>query len=137
MQQMSIPCETGWPPERGRSCAASLPAAGPRPVGPGPRWPSLTTAVPWAPSGGGAVEFRATEIAQGFLRGVEVGQYHFDLSNHDKTDLGMVCGGKVTVYFQPMGSESLPLLDAVCARLAAGRQGVAADAAGRPSHGSL
>ena len=44
--------------------------------------------------GGGAVEFRATEIAQGFLRGVEVGQYHFDLSNHDKTDLGMVCGGK-------------------------------------------
>ena len=70
--------------------------------------------------GGGAVEFRATEIAQGFLCGEEAGQYHFDLSNHDKTDLGMVCGGKVTVYFQPMGSESLPLLDAVCARLAAG-----------------
>lgn len=70
--------------------------------------------------GGGAVELRATEIAREFLNGNGAGQYHFDLSTHDKTDLGMVCGGKVTVYFQPMGRESLPLLETVCRRLADG-----------------
>lgn len=70
--------------------------------------------------GGGAVEYRATEIAGRFLRGEEAERHHFDLSNHDKSDLGMVCGGKVTVYFQTLGEEHLPLLEAVCKRLAVG-----------------
>lgn len=70
--------------------------------------------------GGGAVEYRATDIARGFLRGESAGQHQFDLSTHDKTDLGMVCGGKVTVYFQTLGREDLPMVEAVCARLSAG-----------------
>ena len=70
--------------------------------------------------GGGAVEYRATDIARGFLRGETAGQHQFDLSTHDKTDLGMVCGGKVTVYFQTLGRDDLPMVEAVCARLTAG-----------------
>jgi xanthine dehydrogenase accessory factor len=50
--------------------------------------------------GGGAVEYRIQQTAQEVLMNKKSRIMMFDLSSHDKEGLGMVCGGKVTVYIQ-------------------------------------
>lgn len=49
--------------------------------------------------GGGAVEFKSEEIAADVLKEKNSLTEHFLLRKNDVLDLGMVCGGDVTVYF--------------------------------------
>lgn len=55
--------------------------------------------------GGGAVEHRSIELAQQLHQTKQSVLRGFDLSNADKCDLGMICGGKATVYFQYLAAE--------------------------------
>lgn len=50
--------------------------------------------------GGGAVERRSEELAMELLAKKESGIHEFRLHRNAKEDIGMVCGGDVTVYFQ-------------------------------------
>jgi len=50
--------------------------------------------------GGGAVEYKVQQIASEAFKSKRSQIKSFDLSPNDKEDLGMVCGGNVTVYIQ-------------------------------------
>lgn len=50
--------------------------------------------------GGGAVEYKAQQIAKEALKHKKSSIQSFSLSQNDKEGLGMVCGGNVTVYIQ-------------------------------------
>lgn len=50
--------------------------------------------------GGGAVEFRSTKLADDALKSRQSCTSRFQLSSNQVADLGMICGGNVTVYFQ-------------------------------------
>jgi xanthine dehydrogenase accessory factor len=54
--------------------------------------------------GGGAVEFAALQAARRLLSLRESGFHNYDLSPGDVENLGMVCGGRVTVCFQFISS---------------------------------
>ncbi len=67
--------------------------------------------------GGGAVEYRAQEIAMEVLRDGRSHQRNFSLTREDVQNLGMICGGDVRVFFQyvPACEESHYLVvDARC-----------------------
>lgn len=49
--------------------------------------------------GGGAVEYRAIQIAQTVLQEHASAQYDFSLTREDVQNLGMICGGAVQVFF--------------------------------------
>ena len=72
--------------------------------------------------GGGAVELQAARDA---LEALETGNSHiraFCLAPNQVQDIGMICGGSVTVYYQYLAPDSLPLVEAVCQLLADGRR---------------
>ena len=50
--------------------------------------------------GGGAVERKSEELAMEFLKEKKSGIHEFRLHRNAKEDIGMVCGGDLTVYFQ-------------------------------------
>ena len=56
--------------------------------------------------GGGAVEYRATSIAQEVLKSKISDHRNFSLTRNDVENLGMICGGAVEVFF-----HYLPALD--------------------------
>lgn len=62
--------------------------------------------------GGGAVEFAALNEAKTLLERRESGFHGYDLSSGDVEQLGMVCGGRVTVCFQfiPAGDAHMHTL---------------------------
>ena len=67
--------------------------------------------------GGGAVEYRSTQMAVQALK--EKGSYTtaFKLTKDDVANLGMICGGDVTVFFQYVGGERedvLRVVEAAC-----------------------
>lgn len=55
--------------------------------------------------GGGAVEFRAIQMAQQLLQERNSGQHDFSLTRNDVEDLGMICGGDVRVFFRYLPSR--------------------------------
>lgn len=59
--------------------------------------------------GGGAVEHRAHEIANGVLKSRQSQTQAFTLTREDVNNLGMICGGAVTIYFHfiPAGDETV------------------------------
>lgn len=60
--------------------------------------------------GGGAVEHAAQLHAKGLLQSRSSDTVGYCLNKNDVADLGMICGGDVTVYFQYLqGQEQLPL----------------------------
>lgn len=60
--------------------------------------------------GGGAVEYAASLHAKELLNKKSSDTVGYCLNKNDVANLGMVCGGDVTVYFQYLhGEESLPL----------------------------
>lgn len=50
--------------------------------------------------GGGAVEYRSTQIAADALRNKSSLIHNFRLARNEVEDLGMICGGDVTVHFR-------------------------------------
>ena len=50
--------------------------------------------------GGGAVEYRAELMAQDILEKKESCEHEFRLNRKDVENIGMICGGDVTVFFQ-------------------------------------
>ncbi len=69
--------------------------------------------------GGGAVEYRAEQLAGEILLTKRSRQEHFRLFKNDVADIGMVCGGAVDVYFRYISAgdaETVRLLE-VCAEL--------------------
>jgi len=64
--------------------------------------------------GGGAVEYRAEHMALDALKHQESGIRAFSLTRNDVEDLGMICGGDVTVFFHympPKDSHMLALIE--------------------------
>ncbi len=59
--------------------------------------------------GGGAVEYRSTEIAMEALKTGTSHEHDFSLTKDDVQNLGMICGGAVNVFFRfiPAGDESV------------------------------
>ena len=54
----------------------------------------------WGTIGGGAVEYRALQMAKQVLKEKSASVHHFTLNKEDIQNLGMVCGGEVQVFFQ-------------------------------------
>lgn len=50
--------------------------------------------------GGGAVEHESVKLAEKALRERAAFTHGFNLTHNDTADIGMICGGQVTVYFQ-------------------------------------
>ena len=59
--------------------------------------------------GGGAVEYRSEQIAQEVLAEGRSRNHQFSLTKDDVQNLGMICGGNVTVYFHylPAGDRKI------------------------------
>lgn len=76
--------------------------------------------------GGGAVEYKSEQIAQGVLAAQNSRMETFALHENDVLDLGMICGGDVTVYFHFISAADkaiLQLTHAAQAIIEAGEQG--------------
>ena len=54
----------------------------------------------WGTIGGGAVEYRALQVATQVLKEKSAFVHQFTLNKEDIQNLGMVCGGEVQVFFQ-------------------------------------
>ncbi|MDO4203608.1 MAG: xanthine dehydrogenase accessory protein XdhC [Selenomonadaceae bacterium] len=55
--------------------------------------------------GGGAIEARAIAKARELIKTQEAALISYDLSGANKADLGMVCGGGVSLLFAPLSAE--------------------------------
>lgn len=94
-----------------------------------PRGPGAKMLVPEAGTlagtiGGGAVEYRAVELARQLLAEKRSDFASYRLSPSEVADIGMICGGDVQVYFQyfdPTRRECLPVLQAVGEILSSGQ----------------
>ena len=71
--------------------------------------------------GGGAVEQRSIQMALEVLKTGNSHAHAFHLSPNDVEDIGMICGGNVTVYFQYLTPEHLPLVEEICRLLTESR----------------
>ena len=76
--------------------------------------------------GGGAVEYQSEKKAMELLKTGESTVHEFVLRPNDKEDIGMQCGGDVTVLFEYVSADDLRwslLAGAVCDRIEAGKHG--------------
>ncbi|MBQ3276618.1 MAG: XdhC family protein [Oscillospiraceae bacterium] len=76
--------------------------------------------------GGGAVEFQAEKMAMELLAEKKSGLHEFTLRPNSREDIGMQCGGDVTVLFAYVAAEDLRwslLAGAVCDRIESGKDG--------------
>ena len=68
--------------------------------------------------GGGAVELRTTAMAKEAIASGRSLMHGFSLAKNQIEDLGMICGGNVTIYIQILSAsepEVIPFLEDVCA----------------------
>ena len=76
--------------------------------------------------GGGAVEYQSEKKAMELLKAGGSAVHEFVLRPNEKEDIGMQCGGDVTVLFAYVNADDLRwslLAGAVCDRIEAGRHG--------------
>lgn len=76
--------------------------------------------------GGGAAEHRSEETARTLLQKKRSGEYCFKLREQSGNDLGMVCGGEISVFFQyidPAAKEWKRLVSRVLVMLSAHQPG--------------
>lgn len=69
-----------------------------------PKFSALLTTIPQCVLGGG-VEYRAVQIALEAMKERTSYIEGFTLTGDQASDIGMVCGGDVTVYFQYISPE--------------------------------
>ena len=92
-------------------------ASGSTPRGAGARMAVFQDGSTCGTIGGGAVELRAAKIAGELLETGGSRTCSFHLTPGDIEDIGMVCGGDVTLLFQHLAPERLPLLEDIAAAL--------------------
>ena len=92
-------------------------ASGSTPRGAGARMAVYQDGSTSGTIGGGAVELRAAKIAGELLETGGSRTCSFHLTPGDIEDIGMVCGGDVTLLFQHLAPERLPLLEDIAAAL--------------------
>lgn len=98
--------------ERGESLVlcSILAASGSSPRGAGAKMVVFADGHTAGTVGGGPVEYAATQEAMEVLRSGETRLRAFSLSNAQVASIGMICGGNVTLYYQLLGLEHLPVL---------------------------
>ena len=75
-------------------------STGSTPRGAGAKMLVLADGKSFGTIGGGAVEYKCQQLAQQVFVNKQSYTKHFTLSANQAADLGMICGGDVTVYFQ-------------------------------------
>lgn len=100
-----------------------LASSGSAPRGAGARMAIFADGHTSGTIGGGAVERIAAEQAQELLRTGGNLLRTFRLSRNQVCDIGMICGGDVTVYYQILKPEDLPFADALLEMLSSGENG--------------
>ena len=80
--------------------ATVIQSSGSTPRGAGARMAVFSDGVCFGTIGGGAVEYEAQKLAKDYLLEKKSGIRDFFLHPNEAADLGMICGGDVTVYFQ-------------------------------------
>jgi xanthine dehydrogenase accessory factor len=75
-------------------------SSGSTPRGSGAKMAVFADGTTFGTVGGGAVEFESIRCAKEALRERSTFTRGFDLSPNQTADIGMICGGKVVVYFQ-------------------------------------
>ncbi len=98
--------------ERGESLVlcSILAASGSSPRGAGAKMVVFADGHTAGTVGGGPVEYEATQEAMEVLRSGETRLRAFSLSNAQVASIGMICGGNVTLYYQLVQPEQLPIL---------------------------
>ncbi len=98
--------------ERGESVAlcSILSASGSSPRGAGAKMAVFADGHTVGTVGGGAVEFVAAQEAMEVLQKGETRLRAFSLSQSQIASIGMICGGNVTLYYQLLQPEDLPLM---------------------------
>lgn len=87
-----------------------LASSGSAPRGAGARMAVFADGTTMGTVGGGEVEFLATQEALEVIRTGNTTLRSFDLAPAQVASIGMVCGGKVTIYYQLMTETELPVL---------------------------
>lgn len=87
-----------------------LASSGSSPRGAGARMAVFADGTTMGTVGGGKVEYLATQEALEVLNSGNTALRSFDLAPAQVASIGMVCGGKVTIYYQLLTKEELPVL---------------------------
>ena len=87
-----------------------LASSGSAPRGAGARMAVFADGTTMGTVGGGEVEFLATQEALEVIRTGNTTLRSFDLAPAQVASIGMVCGGKVTIYYQLLTETELPVL---------------------------
>ncbi len=94
-----------------------LESVGSTPRGAGARMAVFKDGTRCGTVGGGAVEHQAIPLARTVLQNGQAHLRAFDLTASQPASIGMICGGCVRLYFQPLTPEELPTLRQLCAAL--------------------
>ena len=97
-----------------------LGASGSAPRGAGAKMAVFADGSTIGTVGGGAVELRTTAMAKEAIASGRSLMHGFSLAKNQIEDLGMICGGNVTIYIQILSAsepEVIPFLEDVCALL--------------------
>ncbi len=86
-------------------------ASGATPRGAGAKMVVTDEGRIWGTIGGGAVEYRALQMAGQVLKEKAASVHHFTLNKDDIENLGMVCGGEVQVFFQYVAENDAQLME--------------------------
>ena len=97
---------------KGESCVLCtiLASSGSAPRGAGARMAVFADGSTLGTVGGGRVEYLAAQEALEVIRGRKPQIRSFDLAPAQVASIGMVCGGQVSIYFQLLTQEALPVL---------------------------
>ena len=87
-----------------------LASSGSSPRGAGARMAVFADGTTMGTVGGGQVEFRAAREALEVLESGNTLIRSFDLAPSQVASVGMICGGKVTIYYQLLTEKELPVL---------------------------
>lgn len=90
-----------------------LASSGSAPRGAGARMAVFADGTTLGTVGGGRVELLATQEAGEILNGAQTCVRAFDLTPDQIHSIGMVCGGKVSIYYQRITAQTLPTLEKI------------------------
>lgn len=92
-------------------------SSGSTPRGSGAKMALFSDGSTFGTVGGGAVEYHSILLAKKALQERSAFSHGFELTHNETADIGMICGGNVTVYFQFFAggdARAIELFGAVC-----------------------